>query len=48
MNFLNNRINILINTDIFLSHHYHIYFEKCSHNRIIRAYEVDNSKKGST
>ncbi len=45
MNFLNNRINILINTDIFLSHHYHIYFEKCSHNRIIRAYEVDNSKK---
>ena len=45
MSFLSNRIDILINTDIFLSHHYHIYFGKKINDHIIRAYEVDNSKK---
>lgn len=45
MNFLNNHINILINTDIFLSHHYQIYFEKKFNGHLIRAYEVDNSQK---
>mgnify|MGYP002511363430 CR=1 FL=1 len=45
MNFLNNRVNILINTDVFLTHHYHIYFEKNIYNGIVRAYEVDNNNK---
>lgn len=45
MNFLKNNINIIINTDMFLSHHYHIYFEKYINNQKVRAYEVDKSKK---
>ena len=37
MNFLKNNINIIINTDMFLSHHYHIYFEKYINNQKVRA-----------
>ncbi|WP_278403303.1 YcaO-like family protein [Brochothrix thermosphacta] len=43
--FLRNKVNFIVNEDLFLSHHYNIYIEKYS-KQSIKAYEVDlNSKR---
>lgn len=43
-NFLTNNASFILNTDDFLSHHYHIYIEKSS-KYIVKAYEVDFDSK---
>ncbi len=43
-NFLTNNTNFILNTDDFLSHHYHIYIEKQS-KYVVKAYEVDFDSK---
>lgn len=43
-NFLNNKLNFLVNTDIYLFHHYHIYIEKIGRYPV-KAYEVDFANK---
>lgn len=42
--FLKNKTNFILNTDLFLSHHYNVYVEKLS-RQSIRAYEVDLTEK---
>lgn len=43
-NFLTNNASFILNTDDFLSHHYHIYIEKSS-KYVVKAYEVDFASK---
>ncbi|EJH6408781.1 YcaO-like family protein, partial [Enterococcus faecalis] len=42
--FLRNKVNFVLNEDLFMSHHYNVYIEKYS-KRPIKAYEVDLKNK---
>ena len=43
-NFLTNKLNFILSTDLFLTHHYHIYIEKSS-KYPVKAYEADFQDK---